>query len=186
MRHASIAGAGQTPTINQRGVIEFIGYQRGLPPQQSPNDAQIGRPTRGEQQRALTAGVFGQRLLQLLMHAVVARHQGGRARTTAQPRHRLTRRSGQTRVRSQTQIIIAAKIDAAPAIHSDIHTVRAIEHPPGAVEVLLAQAFALGFQKLIEMHGESGGKWGAQALLCRRAASIPERRHGARRCPQRA
>src|SRR3546814_4203437 len=79
------------------------------------------------------------------MFAVVAGHQC-RCTAAGAVRKRAARRFGEARIGRQTQIVIAAEVDAVAAIDADLRTVTTVDDTPHAVQIGAANALQAGAQ----------------------------------------
>ena len=145
MRDARVLRTGQATTVDQRGVVEFVGDQQIVAAQQRAQHAEVGRPAGGEQQHARPLHEVGELFFQLPVLAVVAGHQrrGAAAGAVGQGR---TGGFGQPRVGGQAQVVVAAEIDAAAPGDLQMRAMAAVDRPADAVEIGLADPCQLGAQ----------------------------------------
>src|SRR5581483_451350 len=143
MRHAHVARAGEATAVDQRRVIELVGNEQIVAAEQRAQHAEIRGPAAAEQQRALTTDRLRQRLLESRVFFVEAADQRRSAAAGAGAPERIPRGLGDAYIRGESEIVVAAEVDAALAVDDELDAVRARYCSPRAIEIRLTQSLEL-------------------------------------------
>ena len=114
MRVPEVARAAhETRRVDQRGVVEPVGEQQIALVGERGEHAEVRHVAGGEDHRACTTGELGELTLQRLMFGAVPADEVRSAGTRPVPLRRLGHRRGDGGVAGETEVIVAAEVDAA-------------------------------------------------------------------------
>ncbi len=99
--------------VDERGVVELVGEQQVALVGERGEHAEVRHVAGGEDHRACTTGELGELPLQRLMFGAVPADEVRSAGTRPVPLRRLGHRRGDGGVAGETEVIVAAEVDAA-------------------------------------------------------------------------
>jgi hypothetical protein len=133
VRVALAVGARELHGVDQRSVVEAVGEDGVVAPDQRRNDAKVGQVAGGEEQGARKAGEFGELLLQRGVRSEVAADQMRGAAADAPDAGAGTGRVDQRRVVGQAEIVVAAEADQRLAVNLCLRSAGEFEGPAACV-----------------------------------------------------
>ena len=146
MRIAHVLGAGQQGGVDQRGVIQLVGENGVVAPDQRGGDGQIRHIAGGEVQRPLPPDERRELLFQFRVRSQVAADRVRSAAADTPAAGRFPRRRDERGMVRQSEVIVAAKGDDAPTFDHGFRAAGRVQRPAATQQTISSQLGQAGFQ----------------------------------------